>query len=796
MNTKAIKPIISAIALALTASAGFAKPAMKGFRTYRQPDGSVIKVRVVGDENLHFTVSEEGLLLKLDKDGFYRLGAIASDGAVVSSGVSVSEQSAVTGAVKLDDDVIATVVAKRNTKRLAPQSGLGLSSSAYPTQGSPKGLIILVEFSDVRFNSSYDAGNYFQEMINGENFTQFGGTGSAIKYFTEQSGGKFTPDFDVMGPVTLPRSQKFYGENDRYGDDANAHLMVTHAVDILDNSVDFSVYDTDGDGVIDNVFVFYAGQGEADYGSEDCVWPHSWDVRYGGEYKTVDGVQVGHYACSNEWDEFTPCGVGTFIHEFSHVMGLPDLYSTSDSSARYTPDSYSVLDYGPYNNDGRTPPNYGAYEKNALGWYEPLMIDREMSVSLPEISSGQFGLIPTENEREFFLLENRQLTGWDKFIPNHGMLVWHIDYYQPEFENNSVNNNKRHQYVDIVEANNIQDFAYAEGYTFPGNTRNTALTASTTPALKSWSGRSIDLPITDIRELEGVIMFDVAGGDASSLVAPKPFVNEFSEKDMYFVAEWTPVEGATEYFISVYGAGSGESGEVQTGFDGSKLSDGWSASSADWYTTNSNYGVSSPSYKFSKDGQYLLSPVTGGDVKNLEFWAKGQSSSGTSLIIEGLANGQWVSIANYTPVSNKIENVVIDDIPQNVRQIRFSMSKSQGNIAIDDIVIRFDGGMELLPDYDNLSVGNVTSYKIDRLVPDVKTYQFTVKATDGNKFKSSNPVLVTLAGEGVPSGVGSVYSESETLYFNLQGIMIVHPEKGQIVIERRGNSARKIIFQE
>lgn len=508
------KLFLSTVLLATTVSVAQSKPAMKGYRNFTQPDGTVLKIRLVGDEHLHFTVSEEGYLLKLDEDGYYRLGALNSEGVILSSGLEPTDPKAASIAVRLDDVDMSKLRAARISKRKAPQSGMGMSRASYPTTGNPKALIILVEYTDVKFKSQdgYNGKDYFNDMINGDNFTQSGGTGSAKQYFKDQSGGKFMPEFDVLGPVTLPNKRSFYGKNDRWGDDENAHLMVTHAIDILDAEIDFSKYDTDKDGIIDSVYVFYAGQGEADFGSEDTVWPHAWDVRNAGIEKRVDGVLIAKYACSNEWNDKIPSGVGNFVHEFSHVMGLPDLYHTQDGDVRYTPDEYSVLDYGPYNNDGRTPPNYSAYEKNALGWFEPIMLNSPLTVTLHEITTGEFGLIPTEKDTEFFLLENRQQNGWDKYIPNHGMLIWHIDYVKTKFENSEVNNTEKHQYVDIVEANNKQDYYYSKGYTWPGTSGKTSFTSSTIPALKSWSGMDIDLPITDITEKEGLISFNVKGG--------------------------------------------------------------------------------------------------------------------------------------------------------------------------------------------------------------------------------------------------------------------------------------------
>ncbi|MCH5218912.1 MAG: hypothetical protein J1F07_10275, partial [Muribaculaceae bacterium] len=497
-------------------------------------------------------------------------------------------------------------------------------------------------------------------------------------------------------------------------------------------------------------------------------------------------------------------------------MGLPDLYHTTNSNAEYTPGEYSVLDYGPYNNEGRTPPNYGAYERNAMGWNEPIMLDENMTVTLNNISSGEFGLIPTSKTSEFFLLENRQLEGWDKYLPNHGLLIWHIDYVKSVFDNNVVNNTRSHQYVDIVEANNNPDYDYAEGFTFPGTTGKNSFTSETVPALKDWSGNAIDLPVTDISEHDGLITFDVAGGGVY-LKTPAPLATEWSEAEMNFLIEWEPVEGATEYLLTVYGPSDGPSGELSTAFDNSNVGEGWTASDTDFYTTSSNFGVASPSFKFSKNNATLTSPAAEADITKISFWAKGQSSVNTSLRIEGLVDADWVTLETYAPQNGRAENVSIDVTQPGVRQIRFVMVKVIGNVAIDDITVTYGGGMEPLPEWDGFSVGTVTSYKVEGLDPENKEYAFTVTAVGEGKQRVSGLVYVTIEGEKVKEtpddegddgdeggnngGNGGGNSEvsgintdleSSPVYYNLQGARIERPAPGSIVIEKRGDKVRKI----
>lgn len=489
-----------------------AKPAMPGLRIVKQPDGTTIKIRVTGDEKFHLTFSEDGSLLHKDANGFYCIATLSHDGEIVSTGISPDASGVSEIALKHSDINFEELRSVRKIGDKAPQSGIGMSHTDYPTVGAPKALVILAEFPDMRFAEFYNPRAYFEGMLNGENFTDYDATGSVLQYFKDQSKGLFTPDFDVFGPVMLSESYTYYGGNDRYGLDKHVPEMIVETVELLDDDVDFSVYDTDKDGRIDNVYVFYAGLGEADYGDEDTVWPQASDVTRYGIHKKVDGVTIGAFACSNELFGDIPDGMGAFTHEFSHVMGLPDLYHTENPNVDYTPLYYDIMDVGSYNNNSRTPPNYSAYERNALGWQQPIILDGPYSVVLNEISSGEFGMIPTDNVNEFFLFENRQLIGWDKYLPYHGMLIWHIDYDRDAFRYNTVNNSRNHQRVDLVEANGKPSINNMLYYTFPGRTKSTSFTADTDPALKDWKGKAIDLPVTDIVEKDGKIYFDVAGG--------------------------------------------------------------------------------------------------------------------------------------------------------------------------------------------------------------------------------------------------------------------------------------------
>lgn len=486
------------IITAFFAVVSFAIPAKRGFIDYRQPDGSVIKVRMTGDEHGHLIYSEDGRLL-IENDGWLEYAKVDEE-----SWTELVEANRASRIARLREASLARMLSTRGEENSLVPQNFGRNDVSFPVIGEQKGLVILVEYKDLKFTyADYD---YFNRMLNEEGFSDFGSLGSARDWFIENSDGKFRPQFDVFGPVELPNEYEYYGKNDAYGNDRKPHMMAIHACDSLDNKVDFSRYDCDGDGIIDNVFIFYAGTGEHDSGEANTVWPHSWDVseaERGKEY-IYDGVKLDHYACTCEYPikHSRPDGIGTFVHEFSHVMGLPDLYVTTNSSG-FTPGEWDALDYGPYNNEGLTPPNYSSFEKCALGWMEFLPLT-EGTIELPDFSTSNVAYaLPTENGNEFFFFENRQQTGNDKYLPGHGMLVWHVDYKKSIWDANKVNNTSDHQHVDIVEADDIRTDATRSGDSFPGTNNVTSFGFDTTPQLASWAKKPLAYELMEIAESEG-----------------------------------------------------------------------------------------------------------------------------------------------------------------------------------------------------------------------------------------------------------------------------------------------------
>lgn len=812
-----MKPIRSLTALLLSGFtiAALAVPAKRGLFPVTQPDGSVVMVQRIGDEHMHFTLTPDRHILTTDNLGFLTYGHVDTDGMIQTTGVRANASLSDAAKVKQSYDLLPIKALKARRQeiktarsRAIAQTGMGRFSGNFPRTGKVKGLVILVEYKDVKFTMN-DPYSYFNDMLNKEGFDEYGGTGSARDYFLQNSNGLFDPEFDIYGPYTLPNNREYYGGNNHYGEDQAPEEMIIEACRGLNSRINFADYDMDGDGWVDNVFVFYAGQGEASGGPDDSVWPHQWELTEAGKEITLDGKKISKYACSNEWEDGRPDGVGTFIHEFSHVMGLPDLYETSDDGESVTPGEWSVLDYGPYNNDGRTPPNYSIFERNAMGWCEPQVLDGPATITLDNFADTNNGcIIPTTEETEFFLLENRQQEGWDTYLPGHGMLIWHVDFVQSVWDSNAVNNTPSHMYVELEKADGpvqyetikYKDeyyyFPIVDGWSFPGKSGNTSFTNSTTPSMKTWNGTDIDMPITGITESQdGIITFDVAGGlhIAAPVLAAPENINGNG-----FDLSWLPVDDATDYLVTVtYGRGGAETIE---NYDSKTLPNGWTKSSGiDTYTSADNYKTAGKSLKFSASNHTLSTRTYDDDVTYLSFWHKGQNTSNSFMTINGLIDNKWVKISTVTPIKNTADTFESTAIPPHVKAIQLVYTKSTGNMAVDDITVKTGGKTDVTVDgYDRMSTAGETSHHFDlsrfiaTLQPDDhRTFTVTVRSTDGTDTSTGASCTVTLLDQ---AGIEDVTIDNAPVeYYNLQGIRVTDPQHGQIYIRHQPGKPARLV---
>ncbi len=376
-------------------------------------DGTEVKAQLVGDEFLHYYVSEDGTKYVQDEStGLYR---------------------------KMTDEVTAQ---RRAAVRRAQAQGrqkrmLRKAQASNVFQGTKKGLIILVQFTDSKFKSGHDLALY-RRIANDENYSGNNFRGSIKDYFKAQSHGQFELDFDVAGICQLQHPYAYYGKNNSQKEDVKPGEMVAEAcLWAHEHGINFSKYDWNGDGEVDQVFVLYAGHGEASYKDANTIWPHMYYLSASdyGKPLSLDGVTVDTYACSSELNgDGNLDGIGTFCHEFSHCMGFPDLYDTSSDGGWFGMGDFDLMCSGSYNGDGICPAGYSAYEKAQCGWLtlkDMTNIEQETSIVgvQPMSADGDAYIIKNKgHEDEYYILENRQKTGWDSYLPASGLMITHVDY--------------------------------------------------------------------------------------------------------------------------------------------------------------------------------------------------------------------------------------------------------------------------------------------------------------------------------------------------------------------------------
>ncbi len=462
-------------------------------------DGTEVKAQLVGDEFLHYYVSEDGTKYVQDEStGLYR---------------------------KMTDEVTAQ---RRAAVRRAQAQGrqkrmLRKAQASNVFQGTKKGLIILVQFTDSKFKSGHDLALY-ERIANDENYSGNNFRGSIKDYFKAQSHGQFELDFDVAGICQLQHPYAYYGKNNSQKEDVKPGEMVAEAcLWAHEHGINFSKYDWNGDGEVDQVFVLYAGHGEASYKDANTIWPHMYYLSASdyGKPLSLDGVTVDTYACSSELNgDGNLDGIGTFCHEFSHCMGFPDLYDTSSDGGWFGMGDFDLMCSGSYNGDSKCPAGYSAYEKAECGWLtlkDMTNIEQQTSIVgvQPMSADGDAYIIKNKgHEDEYYILENRQKTGWDSYLPASGLMITHVDYDADIWDWNMPNTSGKyedangntktndHQRLTIFRAGNSSSDYGDSSDLYPYRSNNT-LTKTSSPASTLYNTNSdgskyMHVAITDI----------------------------------------------------------------------------------------------------------------------------------------------------------------------------------------------------------------------------------------------------------------------------------------------------------
>lgn len=458
-----------------------------------QPDGTRITVRLFGDEHGHFAETMDGYTVVRSADGdAWMYAEKAADGQLRSSETlahevglrSPEERQFLNGTgLHLRSDLhVPESLRHKHSPDAQPSVLQRLVSEA---QGYPIELnvpVLLVGFEDLQSTISKTT----IEAMMTETAWDGGinSPGSFNDYLLEVSYGQVSINADVFGWYNDPESHLVYG--DRYGIQ-ELHGLVWRAIEAADaEGADFSKYDNDGDGRCDGLIVIHAGHGAAQNQDTRLIWPRAMRLQGSKEY---DGVRFGRFGISSELAYGRQAGIGMHMHEFLHVYGnLPDLYDRDGSS--YGTGVWDIMSGGAWLGRGVAPPHLSAWSKKKIGWSKPTEIKTSGTYSFPAVEQNPSAIfqvaLSLNNPLEYFLLEYRKQTGWDRLLPGSGLLIWHVD------ESRIDNQDETRKLVDLEEADGRDDLDHRRnrgdaGDMFPGSSTKLNFTQTSYPSTYSYA---------------------------------------------------------------------------------------------------------------------------------------------------------------------------------------------------------------------------------------------------------------------------------------------------------------------
>lgn len=511
-----------------------AVPAKKLQKVITLANGTQVSVELRGDEYLSWWEGTDGTA--------YRTTA-TDENVFEAFDLEAQKPAAAARRARTEQGRVARLARVKNSLKGADDKMRGLGGDHITYKGVKKGLVVLVDFKNKKFADGHDL-EYYKNVINGKDFTneEEGYVGSVRDYFLAQSNGQFELDFDVVGPVTMSNKYGYYGADSEYQKDEKVYEMIKEASDAIQDQVNLKDYDWDGDGEADQVFFLYAGLGQASSNNASTIWPHESELRYWpcGVLSYPTG-KINTYACANELQpetqgssRYISAGIGTICHEFSHCLGFADMYDTSGGGG-YGMSVFDVMDQGSYNGNGFVPCNYTAFERIYAGWVEPIeLIDPATVKDMKSVSDygRPFIMYNYKNTNEYFLMENRQNTGWDEGLyGSNGLLITHVNYVPSRWANNSVNaSTQKIQCCTVVNADGSREISNTlslQGDLYPyeskGVTMNDEFTDDSEPASKLYNKNTdnsyaLGIPITQIKRSKGSVSFLVCGGDDKNVI--------------------------------------------------------------------------------------------------------------------------------------------------------------------------------------------------------------------------------------------------------------------------------------
>ena len=596
-----MRRILLLLTFCMVAAATWASKAFPGFTSVQQKDGTTLSIQLIGNAEFSYNVTTDGVILFHEGNDYF-IASIGSNGEMISTGILAHNPgqrgAEETAAIKAQDTNKFYSYSEKEINRRRVNTMEDASPAYFPHTGTPKVLVILVQFQDEdgKFKDS-NCNNVFNDYLNyldGRPATEGNVTGTSVKnnlcsvrqYFKYCSYGNFEPQFDVYGPVTLSQNMAYYGA--KTGSSNDAHVrdgVIPEACNLIhEQGVDFTQYDSNNDGYVDLVYVIYAGYGENYSGnSTDCIWPHV--SKLGNDNTKYDGKIINRYGVSNELS-FNPSsqytnfinGIGVFCHEFSHGMGLPDIYPSNNMTkasltCNQNMDNWDLMDGGEHLNAGYVPKTYLAWERERCGWMQIEELTNPASITMETINKGgkAYKIVNDNNPSEYIVLENIQKTGMDSYAPGHGMLAYRINE-AVGLDLGYVNKTALSPAVAIVAADSlfmpdwfgkqkkvtVTETGYTvDGFTgtlnidpilvqkykntimqttktdnsgtaiynreaagdpWPGTSNVTEMTGESYYAFSTVKSFMQNKPVTDIQEENGIISFKFKGGDVDGII--------------------------------------------------------------------------------------------------------------------------------------------------------------------------------------------------------------------------------------------------------------------------------------
>ena len=426
----------------------------------RQADGSVITVILRGDEHINWYTTLDGVLLVQGADNNYYIGKVEKSGNLIATKQLAHEahtrsQAELNLIAKQDKEKFFAYVNKiaeesENAYDNSPLTRGPIIDSGYggvpyfPHTGSPKALVILAEFQDTTFTIQDTKKVFTNYLMNEDHFSdkrynQDQNYKGVRGYFKDCSYGKFTPVFDVVGPIKLPKAHAVYGAgNDRMD------LLLADACAAVDGMVNFADYDANNDGIVDLVYVIYAGHSANTSGNKDTnIWPKSGTITISNKF---DGKSIRRYGVSNELNGSEKTsknnkkinGIGLFCHEFSHTLGLPDIYAyntDAENQDNQGMEYWDIMDGGTGIRGGRVPASYLAWEREVMGWMNIDELKNDITINnLKSIDNGgkAYKIVNPKNSNEYIVLQSIQKgawnQGWGDNTYGKGLFAYRISY--------------------------------------------------------------------------------------------------------------------------------------------------------------------------------------------------------------------------------------------------------------------------------------------------------------------------------------------------------------------------------